>query len=134
MQTSKRVARHWPPLIPVNYNLKAYKHSSLKQLIANQNILRLIELLKHSIFMETSYRPNVNCPFQFCFNLLRCIELKCDYPKYVDCGQGGTMYGALVMPSLVLDVIPAYMSCGHFKSRTSVILLDGCELQLPIYL
>ena len=44
------------------------------------------------------------------------------------------MYGALVMPSLVLDVIPAYMSCGHFKSRTSVILLDGCELQLPIYL
>ena len=49
----------------VDYNLKAYEHSSLKQPIANQTILRLIQLLKHSIFMETSYRPNVHCPFQF---------------------------------------------------------------------
>ena len=32
---------------------------------------------------------------------------------YVDCGQGATIYSALVVPSFVLDVIPAYTSCGH---------------------
>ena len=25
-----RVASYWPPLIPIDYTLKAYKHSSLK--------------------------------------------------------------------------------------------------------
>ena len=43
----------------VDYNLMTYEHSSLKQPIANQAILKLIQLLKHSIFMETGYRPNV---------------------------------------------------------------------------
>ena len=33
----------------IDYNLKTYEHSSLKQPIANQAILRLIQLLKHSI-------------------------------------------------------------------------------------
>ena len=46
------------------------------------------------------------------------------------------MYGALVMPSLVLDVIPAYMSCGPFKPQdlSGLIGWAGCELQQTIHL
>ena len=60
--------------------------------------------------------------------------MRLPYPEYVDCGQGATILGALVMPSLVLDVIPAHMNCGHFKPQDLSGLIEWCELQQTIRL